>query len=76
MLAVLLSWLADEARSTAVCGAQGAGRWWAPQAAQAAVAVVIEVVRITSSSCLLNAVGIIIQHVTVGMFAGGTLHCS
>jgi hypothetical protein len=24
----------------------------------------------------LNAVGIIIQHVAVGMFAGGTLHCS
>jgi hypothetical protein len=45
MLDVLLLWLADEARSAAVCGVQGAGRWWAPQAAQIAVAVVIGVVQ-------------------------------
>jgi hypothetical protein len=37
MLDVLLLWLADEARFAAVFGAQGAGRWWAPQAAQVAV---------------------------------------
>jgi hypothetical protein len=37
MLDVLLLWLADEARSAAVFGARGAGRWWAPQAARVAV---------------------------------------
>jgi hypothetical protein len=45
MLDVLLLWLADEVRSAAVCGVQGAGRWWASQAAQVAVAVVIGVVQ-------------------------------